>query len=72
MTKQLGDWEELGQHELLVHLGWIDSLEWFLKMVSTQMLKTMSERSWEIAIKDSGPPDPGTQSLNNPLESTLN
>ena len=33
MTKQLGDWEELGQHELLVHLGRIDSLEWFLKMV---------------------------------------
>ena len=37
MTKQLGDWEEPGQHELLVHLEWINSLEYFLKMTSTQI-----------------------------------
>jgi hypothetical protein len=41
-------------------------------MVFTQVLKTMSERSWEIATEDSGCPDPSPRSLNNPLESTLN
>ena len=76
MTKQLGDGEERGQHELLVHLEWINSLEYLLKMVSAQVvvqiLKKMSERSWEIAIEDSGCSDSSHQNLNNPLESTLN
>ena len=72
MTKQLGDREERGQYELLVHLEWINSLEYLLKMVSAQVLKIMSERSWEIAIEDSGCSDSSHQNLNNPLESTLN
>jgi len=38
MTKQLGDGEERGQHELLVHLEWINSFEYLLKMVSAQVV----------------------------------